>query len=211
MRISVAVLCFVALQLQLGYGELKHTMSLLLHVESVQHLAYPAACTDRVVAAARVAAMHCCSTDSICSNCIAVYILILLLLLLQCFLNRYSTIIIFFHSSASELAVTIDVSYSKPADFSMDPPNYCAGSSITLTCRVEGVTDGLTYSWSSTCTHNCFVRGKTTQNVTRHGLHSVDSGTHMCNVTDALGRRGTATIVMNVTGKAGYAGLVTKK
>ena len=83
----------------------------------------------------------------------------------------------------------------------MEPPNYRAGSSITLTCRVEGVTDGLTYLWSSTCTHNCFVRGMTTQNVTMHGLRSVDCGTHMCNVTDAVGRKGTATIVMNVTGK----------
>ena len=53
-----------------------------------------------------------------------------------------------FLASASEqedLAVTIDVSYSKPSDFSLDPPNYRAGSSITLTCRVEGVVDGLTY------------------------------------------------------------------
>ena len=119
------------------------------------------------------------------------------------FYNSSYTVI----SSASEqddLVVTIDVSYSKPADFSMDPPNYRAGSSITLTCRVEGVTDGLTYSWSSTCTHDCFVRGMTTQNVTRHGLHSLDSGTHTCNVSDALGHRGNATIVMNVTGKAGY-------
>ena len=109
-----------------------------------------------------------------------------------------------FPSSASQLAVTIDVSYTKPSDFSMDPPNYRAGSSITLTCRVEGVTDGLTYSWSSTCAHNCFVRGMTTQNVTRHGLRSTDSGSHTCSVTDTLARRGTAIIVMNVTGKAGY-------
>ena len=107
-------------------------------------------------------------------------------------------------SSVSELAVTINVSYSKLSDFSMDPPNYRAGSSITLTCRVEGVTDGLTYSWSSTCTHSCFVRGMTTQNVTRHGLRSVDSGTHMCNVTDAVGRKGSATIAMNVTGMANF-------
>ena len=54
-----------------------------------------------------------------------------------------------YSSSASQLAVSIDVSYTKPSDFSMDPPNYRAGSSITLTCRVEGVTDRLTYSWSS--------------------------------------------------------------
>ena len=107
-----------------------------------------------------------------------------------------------YSSSASELVVTIDVSYSKPADFSMDPPNDHAGSSITLTCRVEGVTDGLTYSWSSTCTHNCFVRGMTTPNVTRHGLHSLDSGTHTCNVANTMGQKGTAAIVMNVTGKA---------
>ena len=37
----MAVLCFVALQLQLGYGELKHTLSLLLHIKSVQHLTDP--------------------------------------------------------------------------------------------------------------------------------------------------------------------------
>ena len=34
----MAVLCFVTLQLQLGCGELKQILSLLLHVESVQHL-----------------------------------------------------------------------------------------------------------------------------------------------------------------------------
>ena len=58
------------------------------------------------------------------------------------------------------------------------------------------------YHWSSTCTHNCFVKGRTTQNVTRNGLYSEDSGTHMCNVTDALGCSGTASIDMNVMGKA---------
>jgi len=84
----------------------------------------------------------------------------------------------------------------------MDPPNYRAGSSITLTCRVEGVGQGLTYLWSSNYTHNCFVKGRTTQNVTRNGLYSVDSGTHMCNVTDALGCSGNASIEMNVMGKA---------
>ena len=99
------------------------------------------------------------------------------------------------------LAVTIDVSYSKPSDFSLDPPNYRAGSSITLTCSVDGVEDGLTYSWSSTCTHSCFVKGKTTQNVTRNGLCSVDSGTHTCSVTDALGYSGNASIDMIIMGK----------
>ena len=42
-------------------------------------------------------------------------------------------------SEKEDIAVTIDVSYSKPSDFSLDPPNYRAGSSVTLTCRVEGV------------------------------------------------------------------------
>ena len=105
-----------------------------------------------------------------------------------------------YSSSASQLAVTIDVSYSKLSDFSVDPPNYRAGTSITLTCKVEGVTDGLNYTWSSTCAHNCFVRGRTTQSVTRHGLRSVDSGTHTCNAEDVWGHSGTATVVMNVTG-----------
>ena len=114
----------------------------------------------------------------------------------------FAKFIFSYSSSASKLAVTIDVSYTKPSDFFMDPPNYRAGSSITLTCRVEGVTYGLTYSWSSTCTHNCFVRGMTTQSVTRHGLRSMDSGTHTCNAADVWGHSGTATIVMNITGKA---------
>ena len=104
-------------------------------------------------------------------------------------------------SEKQKLTVTIDVSYSKPSDFSLDPPNYRAGSSVTLTCRVEGTRQGLTYLWSSNCTHNCFVKGRTTQNVTRNGLYSVDSGTHMCNVTDALGHSGNASIVMTIIGK----------
>ena len=99
------------------------------------------------------------------------------------------------------LAVTIDVSYSNPSDFSLDPPNYRAGSSVTLTCRVAGAGQGLTYLWSSTCTYNCFVKGRTTQNVTRNGLYSVDSGTHSCNVTDALGHSGNASIDMIIMGK----------
>jgi len=56
------------------------------------------------------------------------------------------------------LEVTIDVSYSKPSDFFLDPPNYCVGSSITLTCRVEGTRQGLTYHWSSNCTTAALLR-----------------------------------------------------
>ena len=37
--------------------------------------------------------------------------------------------------------------------------------------------------------------------MTRHGLRSVDSGTHTCNAADVWGHSGTATVVMNVTGK----------
>ena len=58
-------------------------------------------------------------------------------------------------------------------------------------------------------THNCFVKGKTTQNVTRNGLYSVDSGTHTCNVTDALGCSGNASIDMNVMGKGTFMIVVT--
>ena len=42
----------------------------------------------------------------------------------------------------------------------------------------------------------------TTQSVTRHGLRSMDSGTHTCNAADVWGHSGTGTIVMNITGKA---------
>ena len=124
-----------------------------------------------------------------------------------CIYSYICYIVSFFYNNSlasgkQKLAVTIDVSYSKPSDFSLDPPNYRAGGSVTLTCRVEGARQGLTYLWSSNCTHNCFVKGRTTQNVTRNGLYSVDSGTHVCNVTDAVGYSGNASIVMTIVGKA---------
>ena len=119
-------------------------------------------------------------------------------------LSRYS---IALGLGKEELRVTIGVRYSKPSDFSLDPPNYRAGSSVTLTCRVEGMQEGLMYIWSSTCTHSCFVKGRTTQSVTRHGLRSVDSSTHTCAVIDTLGSTGNATIDMNVIGKAPWHAL----
>ena len=75
----------------------------------------------------------------------------------------------------------------QPSDFFLDPPNYHAGRSITLTCRVEGARQELTYLSPSNCTHNCFVKVRTTH---RNGLYSVDSDTHMCIVNGALGPSG---------------------
>ena len=77
-----------------------------------------------------------------------------------------------------------------------------ASSSLNLTCSVQGQSDAqLSYQWTSTCTGNCFVLGSTTQSITQTALHSVDSGTHTCSVTDALGNQGMATIQMTVVGE----------
>ena len=95
------------------------------------------------------------------------------------------------------VSVTIDVDYTPPPDFVGGPNDYRAASSVTLTCKVSaGITDG----WSSTCTgpsSNCFVPGKTTENISRLVLQSSDSGTHTCYAT----RGGNATIEMNVVGE----------
>ena len=78
---------------------------------------------------------------------------------------------------------------------------YRAGSEVALTCNAVGGFLPLTYSWNSTCMGECFVLGQSSQIVTTGVLHSRDSGTHVCQVTDYAGHSGSATVNVSVVGK----------
>ena len=77
---------------------------------------------------------------------------------------------------------------------------YQAGSSVTLTCQAYGGSLPLTYVWNSTCDGNCFVLEETTQSVTNSAVHSRDSGSHNCSVTDYVGHSGFAVLQMSISG-----------
>lgn len=84
-----------------------------------------------------------------------------------------------------------------------DSGKYLVGSSLSLTCQVQGGHSPLSYSWNSTCNGLCFVPGETTVSVRKSALHSIDSGNHTCSATDYTGRTGNATIQINISGQAG--------
>lgn len=78
---------------------------------------------------------------------------------------------------------------------------YPVGSSIDLTCQVQGGYPPLMYTWNSTCTGGfCFVVGETTGMIRQSALHSIDSGSHTCSVTDYTGQTGNSTVQFNLTG-----------
>ncbi len=104
-------------------------------------------------------------------------------------------------NSGDELQVSVDVNYSAPGGFFLKPPYYRAASSLTLTCKVEGLQGALTYNWTSDCTGGCFTQGRTTQSVEKLALQSTDSGFHTCTVTDPGGCTGNATIEVKVVGE----------
>ena len=84
-----------------------------------------------------------------------------------------------------------------------DPGNslYRAGTELTLACNAVGGYLPLTYNWNSTCMGECFVMGQSFHTVTTRVLHSRDSGTHVCQVTDYAGHSGSATANVVVVGK----------
>lgn len=77
---------------------------------------------------------------------------------------------------------------------------YQAGSSLTLTCQAQGGHAPITYNWNSSCIGLCFVLGETVSTVTKNPLHSIDSGSHTCSVTDYTGRSGNNTAPIAVSG-----------
>ena len=83
--------------------------------------------------------------------------------------------------------------------------DYRVGSSLQLTCGVAADSNvlpvgGLTYSWSTTCSGECFVSDQTTSSIGRDVLRAADSGTHTCTITDSIGNYGRASTVVVVTG-----------
>lgn len=77
---------------------------------------------------------------------------------------------------------------------------YKAGTSVTLTCAVEGAYPPLTYQWSSDCTY-CFTYDQTSSAVTTQAIHGGDSGVHSCAVNDYVGHTGSSNISIQVVGK----------
>ncbi len=104
-------------------------------------------------------------------------------------------------SSQEQLQVSIDVNYTAPGGFYLKRPYYRAASSLTLTCKVQGLQGNLTYNWTSDCSGGCFSQGKSTQTVKKLALQSTDSGFHTCTVTVPGGCTGNATVEIKVTGE----------
>ena len=104
----------------------------------------------------------------------------------------------FLHCSA--LNVSIGVDFTGDA---LQPSNYRPGSSLQLTCRVEGVTGYLRYRWTTTCTSSyCFVNNwYTSSSVSENILSYVDAGNHTCTVTDGVGNTGTSNATVNIKGR----------
>ena len=98
--------------------------------------------------------------------------------------------------------MTIDVDYSPPSDFTLQPPYYRAASSVNLTCNVDGLEGDIVYNWTSTCSGNCFVvSGRSSRSMSKWALQSTDSGFHTCTVSDIGGCVGNASIEMKVVGE----------
>ena len=102
--------------------------------------------------------------------------------------------VIFLYAAIAELQLTIS-STPDPGD-----TTFPAGSSVALTCHVDGGHPPLSYQWSSTCDQQCFVTGQTTQSIAQSVLHSSDSGNHTCDVKDYVGHTGSTYIEMIVSG-----------
>ncbi len=85
---------------------------------------------------------------------------------------------------------------------SSDPegPLFEAASSVELSCTASGVTP-FTAVWTSTCSGDCFILGVTESSLYVDSVHYIDSGTHSCTLTDALGDSGMASISMSIGGK----------
>lgn len=115
--------------------------------------------------------------------------------------------------------MTISIQYDPPAGVTLRPPNYRAGTSVSLRCHAVGTSGFVAYEWTSTCGSDClygdfgstdylpfdstcgsgcFVNGSS-QTVGRDRLMTYDAGQHTCVVTDDSGT-GLATIKMNIIG-----------
>lgn len=113
------------------------------------------------------------------------------------------------------LSVNILPVHSAPGGLVLEPNQYRAASQLMLSCQVTGATGTLTYSWSSTCSGDCFFLSAMAagQNIStldrgdqssQHNnfLRSSDSGVYTCEVTDGgSGAVGRASREVQVVGE----------
>ena len=99
--------------------------------------------------------------------------------------------------------MTIEISYTSPDTYPVySPPNYRAGSFLSVTCMASGHTGSISYRWSrGSCSHSyCF---------SPWGINSWSSvltynyaGVYVCKVTDELGNNGSSnSITINIIGE----------
>ena len=97
--------------------------------------------------------------------------------------------------------MTIKVTYSSPADFTLpSPPYFRPATSVTLTCRVEGTSGPASYLWTST-NPNSFVVNSRLSTVSKTILTSDDAGNHTCYATSSGGNTRSSTIEMQMIGE----------
>ena len=114
----------------------------------------------------------------------------------------YFLIIIIYPDGSGELNVSINVTYSRPSDFTKEHPYYRAGSVVTLTCYVDGIQgQGLRYVWTSNCSGNCLAGKSNSQSITLTALSSSHSGLYTCTVWEGNTCTGNTTIELSVAGK----------
>ena len=91
--------------------------------------------------------------------------------------------------------------YPQPDEFIFDlsENKYRAASGrLVLTCKVEGATGSVTYTWNSTLAE----WGSNHNQRTRFILTSEDSNTtHTCTAIDSKGNSGSASTEINIVGK----------
>ena len=103
-----------------------------------------------------------------------------------------------FHIVVTQLNITL----IRDPELGEGNNNYQAGSSVTLTCSVEGGHLPLTYTWESTCGGDCFINGQTSlsASLSQEILHSIDAGIHGCYVEDFVGHMANTTTEIEITG-----------
>ena len=98
--------------------------------------------------------------------------------------------------------MTIDVEYTRPADFNLIiPPNYKTNTDVTFMCRVEGASGDVNYQWSSTA-ESKLPADSNSQVLTKNMLDSYDTGNYTCTATDANNNIGSGTTEVDVIGES---------
>ena len=103
------------------------------------------------------------------------------------------------------LTVKIQVDYSPPSDFALEPPYYRVASSVKLTCYVHESAGHITYSWYSNCFGDCFAKEENNQSVSTLILQPADTGNYTCVAKECdwqgCNRTASDSVEMRIVGK----------